>query len=90
MVHNSGLVNLYEHASGQQLNAAKTSVFFSRNTRNDFRDWVSSTVGLLAVQGFEKYLGLPAMVGRSKTRTFASLVGRVRKKLEGWKEKFLS
>lgn len=84
------LLNLYERASGQQLNAAKTSVFFSRNTRNDFRDWVSSTAGLSTVQGFEKYLGLPAMVGRSKPKTFASLVGRVRKKLEGWKEKFLS
>ncbi|XP_062176146.1 uncharacterized protein LOC133881223 [Alnus glutinosa] len=84
------LLNLYERASGQQLNAAKTSVFFSRNTRNDFKEWVSSTAGLSAVQGFEKYLGLPTMVGRSKTRSFASLVSRVRKKLEGWKEKFLS
>jgi len=76
------LLNLFERASGQQLNAAKTSVFFSRNTRNDFKDWVSSTAGLSVVQGFEKYLGLPNMVGRSKTRSFASLVSRVRKKLE--------
>jgi len=84
------ILNVYERASGQQLNAAKTSVFFSRNTGNDFREWVRSTAGLSVVQGFEKYLGLPTMVGRSKTRTFASLVSKVRKKLEGWKERFLS
>jgi len=84
------ILNVYERASGQQLNAAKTSVFFSRNTGNDFREWVRSTAGLAVVQGFEKYLGLLAMVGTSKTRTFASLVSRVRKKLEGWKERFLS
>jgi hypothetical protein len=29
-------------------------------------------------------------VGRSKTSTFASIVGRVHKKLDGWKERFLS
>jgi hypothetical protein len=30
------------------------------------------------------------MVGRSKTRTFASIVSQVRKKLEDWKDKFFS
>jgi len=30
------------------------------------------------------------MVGRSKKQTFASICGRVKAKLDGWKEKFLS
>lgn len=30
------------------------------------------------------------MVGRSKRQTFASICGRVKSKLDGWKETFLS
>jgi hypothetical protein len=30
------------------------------------------------------------MVGRQKKQTFAGILGRVRRKLDGWKEKFLS
>jgi len=45
---------------------------------------VSGTTGL------ERYLGLPALVGRSKSRTFSGISDRVKKKLDGWKEKFLS
>jgi hypothetical protein len=30
------------------------------------------------------------LIGRSKTRSFADIRGRVHKRLEGWKEKFLS
>ncbi|PKA64058.1 Putative ribonuclease H protein [Apostasia shenzhenica] len=43
---------------------------------------------------FEKYLGLPPMVGRAKKRSFANLKSRLESRLEsrieGWKEKLLS
>jgi hypothetical protein len=84
------VLNSYERASGQRLNAAKTSMFFSRNIGMAFRELVSSSAGIPAVRGFEKYLGLPALAGRYKKSTFANLLSRVRKKLGGWKEKFLS
>jgi hypothetical protein len=58
------LLNSYERASGQKLNAAKTSVFFSKNTEAAFKDFVSSSVGIPVVKGLEKYLGLPPLVGR--------------------------
>lgn len=58
------LLNSYKCASGQRLNAAKTSVFSSRNTWSVFRESMSSTAGLSTVRGFEKYLGLHAMLGR--------------------------
>jgi hypothetical protein len=45
---------------------------------------------LIRIISSTKYLGLPAIVGRAKIRTFAGIVGRVRAKLNGWKEKFLS
>ena len=37
-----------------------------------------------------KYLGLPAMIGKSKKVIFGFLKERLWKKLKGWKEKLLS
>ena len=37
-----------------------------------------------------KYLGLPSIIGRSKTEVFAEVKERVGKKLAEWKEKMLS
>lgn len=42
------------------------------------------------VSCFKKCLGLPVFVGRSKVRTFEAIKGWVQKRLDGWKEKFLS
>jgi hypothetical protein len=84
------VLKLYERASGQQLNAAKTSIFFSKNTSPEIKDLICTSVGIPVLASFDKYLGLPAMVGRSKTRTFKSICSRVQKKIDGWKEKFLS
>ena len=42
------------------------------------------------IRQYEKYLGLPALVGREKKRNFIYLKERVWKKLQGWKEKLLS
>jgi hypothetical protein len=81
---------MYESASGQKLNADKTSIFFSRNTGADFRALITSATGISSSTCYEKYLGLPAFVGRSKMRTFEGIQSRVRKKVDGWKEKFLS
>ncbi|XP_062155083.1 uncharacterized protein LOC133863104 [Alnus glutinosa] len=72
------------------LNAAKTSIFFSKNTQAEFKDFLRSSAGISITSSYEKYLGLPALVGRSKYKTFARIEGRVRKKMDGWKEKFLS
>ena len=42
------------------------------------------------VDSHNKYLGLPTMVGRSKKVMFETLMDRIWKKLQGWKEKLLS
>jgi hypothetical protein len=39
---------------------------------------------------FEKYLGLPSVIGRTKKKAFHEVKDRIWKRLQGWKEKFLS
>jgi hypothetical protein len=84
------LLKKYEMASGQKLNSHKTSIFYSGNTGEDFKAFINESLGSTVNQNFDRYLGLPALMGRSKVRTFASIKGRVQKILLGWKEKFLS
>jgi hypothetical protein len=76
------ILQRYELASGQKLNSEKTSIYYSRNTRRAFKEFIQDSARIHASTSYEKYLGLPAMVGRSKTRTFAGILSRVRKKLE--------
>jgi hypothetical protein len=84
------LIQVYERASGQKINNSKTAIFFSNNTRMKFRDFICSSMGIAQTACYEIYLGLPALVGRSKPYTFSSIIHRVRKRLDGWKEKFIS
>jgi hypothetical protein len=44
----------------------------------------------LAIKQAEKYLGLPLMIGRDKSKAFSAIKERVGLKLHGWKEKLLS
>jgi hypothetical protein len=39
---------------------------------------------------YEKYLGLPALIGRSRSNSFAAVKGKIWDRMNGWKEKFLS
>lgn len=40
------LLNLYENASGQKLNSIKTSIFFRKNTKQEFRAHIRSILGI--------------------------------------------
>jgi hypothetical protein len=80
----------YEEASGQKLNKDKTSIFFSRNTSPEKKEEISRLLGLSATQCYEKYLGLPTMVGSSRYKAFKSIKDRVWSRLNDWKVKFLS
>jgi hypothetical protein len=46
--------------------------------------------GILATQKYDKYLGLPTLVGKSRKQTFKSIKDRVQRRLGDWKLKFLS
>uniref|UniRef100_A0A2N9HX16 Reverse transcriptase domain-containing protein n=1 Tax=Fagus sylvatica TaxID=28930 RepID=A0A2N9HX16_FAGSY len=86
----SHILQQYEMVSGQQLNRAKTSLFFTRNTSSDMRSQIQEVFQVPEIKSHEKYLGLPSFIGRSKNAAFGELKGRVWRRMSGWKEKFLS
>ena len=60
------ILDLYEKASGQQINRGKTTIFYSRAVSVERKVEISNFFGVSKVKEYEKYLGLPAMVGRNK------------------------
>ena len=56
------ILNIYEMASGQRLNQAKTSIFFSRNTPVKAQEEILRLSRIPSIQRYEKYLGLPALL----------------------------
>ena len=81
---------LYEKASGQKLNRDKTTLFFSRNTSQTMQEELKDILGVPSIQQYEKYLGLPSLVGKEKLTCFSQIKERVWSKIKGWKEKLLS
>ena len=87
-LHN--LLLLYEKASGQKINGEKIALFFSKNTPEETRLAIAASFGSLNSTQFEKYLGLPPIIGRAKKKAFNKIKDRIWQRLQGWKEKLLS
>ena len=77
-------------ASGQMINKEKTTLFFSGNTDTQTQDAIKVALNVLAIQHYEKYLGLPSFIGREKKAYFTKVKERIWARMQGWKEKLLS
>jgi hypothetical protein len=64
------ILQLYEGASGQKMNANKTFIFFSKHTIPEDRGRILELAGIPDTQRYDTYLGLPALVGKSRTTAF--------------------
>jgi hypothetical protein len=80
----------YEAASGQAINFQKSEIFCSHNVIQVEQHNISDTLGVQAVLGTGKYLGLPSLIGRSKKSTFNFIKDRIWKKINSWSSKCLS
>ena len=67
------ILQLYEAASGQKFNAKKSSVIFSHNTLEESRRMVLDILGPMQDTRLGKFLGLPSIIGRSKTEVLQKL-----------------
>lgn len=80
----------YERASGQIINAAKSSIFFSSKTPQATRDWVKLVLGIDKEVGVGKYLGLPELFTRRKWDLFSSIVDKIKLRAVAWSTRRLS
>ncbi|KAL0361921.1 UNVERIFIED_CONTAM: hypothetical protein Sradi_3876600, partial [Sesamum radiatum] len=60
------VLDIYRHASGQEINLLKSSVGFSRNTPREVRLQLAADLNIRVENRMELYLGLPSKVARSK------------------------
>ena len=77
------ILGVYKRALGQQLNRAKTALFFRKNTPEDVKEEIKNRFGAQVIRQHEKYLGLPSLVGRNKRNTFNDIKEKIGKKLAG-------
>ncbi|XP_027166343.1 uncharacterized protein LOC113766338 [Coffea eugenioides] len=84
------ILTKYGNASGQVVNFEKSTLFFSKNTKERIKQAISEGLDNMkeAVNG--TYLGLPMAIGRSKAQVFAFVKNKISSKLQGWKQRLLS
>ena len=73
----------YENALGQQINRTKTTLFFNKSTLEEMQTSIKNMLRVSVIQQYEKYLGLPSLVGRKKKESFTHIKQQVWKKLAG-------
>ncbi|XP_062089159.1 uncharacterized protein LOC133795722 [Humulus lupulus] len=90
VIHVGELLHFYQLASGQQINLAKSSVFFSTNTRAETRQNICSELNIPEAGPLSMYLGLPNTLGRNKSVVLGFLKDKMRKRIAQWEGRFLS
>jgi hypothetical protein len=84
------IITSYQQVSGQLVNYSKSEIIFSKKVQPTSKNAILNILPMPMVDHFNKYLGLPTHIGRSKNQVFNYIKDRVWKKLKGWKEKNLS
>ena len=72
------------------INKEKTTLFFSKNTDEQTQETIKVSLSVLAIENYEKYLGLLSFIGREKKACFTNVKEQIWEKMQGWKEKLLS
>jgi hypothetical protein len=84
------VLETYCQSSRQLVSLSKSSAFFSPNTHVITRTEICQELNIDTKALFDKYLGLPAMVGPDRSDFFKHFIGRIKERLKGWMEKQLS
>jgi hypothetical protein len=74
----------YEVASGQVVSLPKIDIHYSIPIDQPTRTSITQILGVQAVVGTSKYLGMPSMTGRSKQATFGYIKDRFWQRINSW------
>ncbi|XP_038997132.1 uncharacterized protein LOC120121932 [Hibiscus syriacus] len=85
-----GILIVYGECSGQVVNLDKSGIFFSSNVIEENRRDVKRILGVESSANPEKYLGLPAIVGRARKGAFANLKDKFGSGIQSWNVRVLS
>jgi hypothetical protein len=75
----------YELSSGQKVNLSKSSIFFGPGCCPELKTELKNTIGISCEALSERYLGLPTVVGHSKSGCFQHFTERSWNKVRGLK-----
>ncbi|KAH9650223.1 putative reverse transcriptase/RNA-dependent DNA polymerase [Citrus sinensis] len=84
------IFDCYAAASGQIFNYEKSSMFCSGKLPAEQITAIKNIFQLKMVSKYEKYLGLPSMIGREKMSFFNEVKLNVLSKISNWQNKFFS
>lgn len=84
------ILHRYAMVSGHIVNMEKSTMVFSPNIGQNSSVEIQHILPSQVMARFEKYLGLPAHIRRSKVRVFGYLKDRLWARVKGWNEKTLS
>lgn len=88
--HVLNMLSVFERASGQKINAEKSSVFSSKNMTQAVNNELCQVLQYQEANDGSLYLGLPNIIGRNKTIIFGYLKERLKDRVQGWDKQILS
>lgn len=72
----------YANVSGQNINLAKSEMFFRRNVGQNNHRFITDLLGVREGLGSRKYLGMPSLNGRKKQVVFAFIKDKIWRKIK--------
>lgn len=60
---------------------------FSAGVQPGLKNQIAQILGVQVVDQYDRYLGMPAVVGKSKQQIFSVIRARIQKRITGWGER---
>lgn len=79
----SDLLTLYSSVSGQAINLGKSSLVFSPNILSILKQSIATILQISLVDVYDKFLGLPCIMPKSKKQAFEFIKDRIALKCAG-------
>ena len=57
------ILDTYSKCSGLYINKSKTTIFFSKSTTSERKQYIKEVLSVPEIRSYEKYLGLPSLIG---------------------------